>query len=89
VKGVHPWHGAALNIHGCRKTPFISEYLQQLPSDAQDNPVAFRASLTNVTIGSKVASIWNNAFYYCCNPTNVTTSDSVSNIGSQTFHGHG
>ena len=39
----------------------------------------------NIRFGSGVASIGNNAFYYCCSLASATISSSVTSIGSSAF----
>ena len=45
------------------------------------------SSLTSVTIGNGVASIYSYAFSYCRNLTSVTIGNGVTSISSNAFYG--
>ena len=72
-----PWY--ALTVNGIIDGDFIY-------SDAEKTLLsAYIGNGGSVTIPNSVASIENNAFYYCSNITSVTIPNSVTNIGAGAF----
>ncbi|MDE5608467.1 MAG: leucine-rich repeat domain-containing protein, partial [Muribaculaceae bacterium] len=67
--------------------PIKTLYLGRNFASGSSNPFSGKTSLSNLTIGNSVTSIYYYAFYGCSRLTSLTIGNSVTSIGYDAFEG--